>query len=63
MRPNIEQSGRRGKREQERGRGARHAWVNQKNWARTNWDGKAENKTRRKGEWGVAGVVWGGSHQ
>lgn len=30
----------RGKKEQERGRGARCARVNRENWARTNWDGQ-----------------------
>lgn len=37
--------------------------VNRENWARTNWDGKAENRTRKNRVWRVSGGKWGGSDQ
>lgn len=51
-----------GEKQQEEERGNRReaeerdcARVKRENWARTNWDGNAENRTKRKGEWGVGG--------
>lgn len=57
------EAARSGKSEEEKGRGARCARVNWGNWARTNWDGNAEDRTRRKGKQGVSGGVWRESHQ
>lgn len=53
----------RGKREQERGGRATRPRVKRENWARTDWDGNAEDRTRKNGVWGVSGGNWGGSDQ
>lgn len=59
MWPKMEGSSRKRKEGRGKGGGARRARVN---WARTNWDGNAENRTQRKGEQGVSGRAWEESH-
>lgn len=53
----------RGNREQERGGNATCPRVNRENWARTNWGGNAEDRTRKNRVWRVSGGNWGGSDQ
>lgn len=45
----------RGNREQERGGRTTCPKVNRENWAGTNWDGNAENRTKKNGVWRVSG--------
>lgn len=53
----------RGNREEERGGRAPCPRVNRENWARTNWDGNAEDRTRENRVWTASGRNWGGSDQ
>lgn len=51
----------RGNREQESGGTCPR--ENRENWAKTNWDGNAEDRMRKNRVWRVSGGNWGGSDQ
>lgn len=60
---NTERSSRKMKERTGEGGRATCPRVKRENWARTNWDGNAEDRTRKNGVWGVSGRNWGGSDQ